>query len=199
MEGAHVLEAAGACQALLGAAADRDWARRIPEMDWTVAEAVGHMAEGTLWYATDLAAGERRSTPWSCGSRPRRTGPTSSGPSACSPPCSPGWSSHPAGRPRRAPDGPGRRIRVRGHGLRRAASPQRRRRRRPRRPLRPAARLVKATLTRLFPWAPDADPWPALLWCNGRIALPGLPRQDRWAWHCAPLEEWDGLNPADRR
>ena len=32
-----------------------------------------------------------------------------------------------------------------------------------------------------------------------RIALPGLPRQDRWAWHCAPLEEWDGLNPADRR
>ncbi|HEX3213459.1 MAG TPA: maleylpyruvate isomerase N-terminal domain-containing protein, partial [Actinomycetota bacterium] len=60
MEGAHVLEAAAACQALLGAAADRDWARRIPEMDWTVAEAVGHMVEGTLWYATDLAAGEWR-------------------------------------------------------------------------------------------------------------------------------------------
>jgi hypothetical protein len=66
-------------------------------------------------------------------------------------------------------------------------------------PFAPPYGLVKATLTRLFPWAPDAEPWPALLWCNGRIALPGLPRQDRWAWHCAPLDEWDGLNPADRR
>ena len=32
--------AAGACQALLGEAADRDWARPIPEMDWTVTQAV---------------------------------------------------------------------------------------------------------------------------------------------------------------
>jgi hypothetical protein len=40
-----VLEAAGACQALLGAAVDHDWTRRIPELDWTVAEAVTHMAE----------------------------------------------------------------------------------------------------------------------------------------------------------
>jgi hypothetical protein len=40
---------------------------------------------------------------------------------------------------------------------------------------------------------------PALLWANGRVALPGHPRQARWRWHCAPLEEWDGVNPADRR
>jgi hypothetical protein len=67
-------------------------------------------------------------------------------------------------------------------------------------PFAPPTPLVRATLERLFPWAPaGADPWPALLWSNGRVALPGHPRQARWRWHCAPLEEWDGVNPADRR
>jgi hypothetical protein len=49
MDGHHLLEAAGECQALLAAAVDRDWTRPIPEMEWTVAQAVTHMAEGTLW------------------------------------------------------------------------------------------------------------------------------------------------------
>jgi hypothetical protein len=67
-------------------------------------------------------------------------------------------------------------------------------------PFAPPTPLVRATLERLFPWAPaGADPWPALLWSNGRVALPGHPRQARWRWHCTPLEEWDGVNPADRR
>ena len=26
---------------------------------------------------------------------------------------------------------------------------------------------------------------------------PGQERQVDWRWQCAPLEEWDGLNPAD--
>ena len=60
MDGGHVLQAAAACQELLAAAAGRDWTRPIPGLDWTVAQAVTHMAEGTLWYATDLAAGPRR-------------------------------------------------------------------------------------------------------------------------------------------
>ena len=67
-------------------------------------------------------------------------------------------------------------------------------------PFVPPQEQVEATLERLFPWAPaGVEPWPALLWCNGRVALPGHPRQHRWRWHSAPLEEWDGLNPADRR
>lgn len=54
------------------------------------------------------------------------------------------------------------------------------------------------TLRRLFPWAPDdVDPWTALRWANGRLALPGRPRLERWRWHCAPLEEWDGRSPRE--
>ncbi|PWW54272.1 maleylpyruvate isomerase N-terminal domain-containing protein [Actinokineospora spheciospongiae] len=60
----------------------------------------------------------------------------------------------------------------------------------------PPAELVTPVLERIFPWAPTgADPWRTLLWANGRTALPGHPRLDRWRWHCAPLDEWDGTMP----
>ena len=66
-------------------------------------------------------------------------------------------------------------------------------------PFAPPDPLARATVERLFPWAPpDTDPWPTLLWANGRTDLPGHPRQVRWRWHCAPLEEWNGLNPSGR-
>ncbi|MFD2421286.1 hypothetical protein [Amycolatopsis pigmentata] len=62
----------------------------------------------------------------------------------------------------------------------------------------PDPALAAATLHRLFPWAPsDTDPWRALLWANGRVALPGLPKLERWRWHCAPLAEWDGVPPVE--
>jgi hypothetical protein len=60
MDGSHVLAAANECRALLAGAVDRDWARRVPHLEWTVAQTVAHLAEGTLWYATDLAAGPQR-------------------------------------------------------------------------------------------------------------------------------------------
>jgi hypothetical protein len=54
-------------------------------------------------------------------------------------------------------------------------------------PFAPPPALARATLERLFPWAPpDTDPRLALLWANGRIDLPGQPRQVDWRWHCAP-------------
>ncbi len=57
----------------------------------------------------------------------------------------------------------------------------------------PAPNLVEPVLHRLFPWVTgDADPWSQLRWANGRIALPDQPRLSGWAWHCAPLSEWDG-------
>jgi uncharacterized protein (TIGR03083 family) len=200
VDGRHVLEAAAASQALLGAAAGQDWTRRIPEMDWTVAQAVAHMVERVLWYATDLAAGPRELSTMDLRVRPETPPPdlvATVGSFAtvlarvvdATPPGTRGW--HPYG----LADASGFAAMAcdellvhtddaaRGLGV----------------PFTPPHGLVRATLARLFPWAPDADPWPALLWCNGRVALPGVARQDRWAWHCAPLEEWDGLNPADRR
>lgn len=42
----------------------------------------------------------------------------------------------------------------------------------------PAGRAVE----RLFREPPRSRPGAALLWCTGRIALPGVPRRDRWRW-----------------
>ncbi|WP_042397609.1 maleylpyruvate isomerase N-terminal domain-containing protein [Streptacidiphilus carbonis] len=54
-------------------------------------------------------------------------------------------------------------------------------------PWAPPADLCARVLTRLFPDAPaDTDPWPALLWCTGRAALPGLPRRTNWRWYGEP-------------
>jgi DinB superfamily len=57
--------------------------------------------------------------------------------------------------------------------------------------------LVVRLLDRLFPWWPrDAAPWDALLWANGRRALPNqADLGSTWLWHCAPLSEWDGTIP----
>lgn len=63
-------------------------------------------------------------------------------------------------------------------------------------PFAPSAEPARATVDRLFPWAPTGtDPWQTLLWANDRADLPGYERQTGWRWHCAPLVEWNGLNP----
>ena len=58
----------------------------------------------------------------------------------------------------------------------------------------PPADLCARVVARLFPWAPsDTDPWPTLLWANGRAPLGDRERLDPdWSWQCAPLAEWDG-------
>jgi hypothetical protein len=56
--------------------------------------------------------------------------------------------------------------------------------------------LAERVLARLFPWLqPGDDPWGTLLWANGRIDIPGRPRQTSWVWHCAPLADWDDNSP----
>ncbi|MFF5449558.1 maleylpyruvate isomerase N-terminal domain-containing protein [Streptomyces sp. NPDC012888] len=50
-------------------------------------------------------------------------------------------------------------------------------------PWAPPDRLGTAVLDRLFPDAPSGHaPSDTLLWCTGRIPLPGLPRRADWQW-----------------
>jgi hypothetical protein len=66
--------------------------------------------------------------------------------------------------------------------------------------LRPPSDICAGVLRRLFPWAPEHDdPWERLLWCNGRIDLPGHERLGPgWGWWSRPLAEWDGTPYTDR-
>jgi hypothetical protein len=56
---------------------------------------------------------------------------------------------------------------------------------------------VRIVLDRLFPWWPrEAEPWSALLWANGKSAPAGYEDLGAtWVWHCAPLDEWNGIIP----
>ncbi len=58
--------------------------------------------------------------------------------------------------------------------------------------------LTNRLISRLFPWVDaDGDAWQRLLWATGRNELPGKPSMSgSWAWHCAPLEDWDGSTSA---
>jgi hypothetical protein len=49
----------------------------------------------------------------------------------------------------------------------------------------PPESLCAAVLARLFPDAPDGDPAQTLLWCTGRVDLPGLPRVTSWVLKAA--------------
>jgi hypothetical protein len=47
--------------------------------------------------------------------------------------------------------------------------------------------LCDKVLDRLLRDRPDhSDAWESLLWCSGRIALPGLPRRESWRWWNEP-------------
>jgi hypothetical protein len=54
----------------------------------------------------------------------------------------------------------------------------------------PPRQVCTRVLARMFPHTvaalADLDPWTALLWATGRIALPGRPRVAHWRWHGAP-------------
>ncbi len=55
--GVDIARSADAVSAFLQGTDPELWSNEIPELGWTVSEAVAHAAEGCLWYAIDLAAG----------------------------------------------------------------------------------------------------------------------------------------------
>ncbi|TMR24278.1 hypothetical protein ETD86_05040 [Nonomuraea turkmeniaca] len=198
MNGNMVLQTATECEGFLRSVASQDWAETpIPGMDWTVARTAAHISDCLLWYATDFAAGEQELSTTDIRVRPESkpdelisTMTTYSTVLARvvdgAAPGARGW--HPFG----LADASGfaamacNEMLVHTNdvasGFDRAFLP----------PEQPAM----ATLRRLFPWAPaDTPPWATLLWANGRTDLPGQERQVRWKWHCAPLAEWNGVNP----
>ncbi|GAB3121489.1 hypothetical protein GCM10027160_38900 [Streptomyces calidiresistens] len=189
---------------------DREWsALPVPGLDFTVASVIRHVTEVLLWYALDLADGPGGDTAFDNSVRADATPAAllaslgaagrvcaaiidASGPEARG--FHPYGTADPSGFAAMACDeilvhtrdaaggldggaGGG----ARGEGF--VIDPD----------------LARAVTARLFPWhEPTSDPVEGLLWANGRIDIPGRPRQEKWRWHCAPLAEWDGTAPGSR-
>jgi hypothetical protein len=159
-------------------------------MEWTVGQAVAHICDGLLWYATDFVAGPVELTTMDLAVRPTTPPPDLVRTLAMAAevlartldggaPGDRGW--HNAG----LPDVSGfvgmacdellvhTGDAATGLDL----------------PFTPSAALADRTLRRLFPEAPRGhEPWATLLWANGRRPLGGMPRREKWTWRCAPLD-----------
>jgi hypothetical protein len=190
----HVTVAAQVSADFLSAATNADLTVAVPDLDLSVAGVVAHAAEGCLWYAIDLSAGgnelqlveHRVKTDGTNGDlidTLRSYARVTAAVIEVSPDSARGF--HPMG----AADPSGFAAMAcdellihtddaaRGLGL----------------AFRPPDDLADAVLRRLFPWvAPRDEAWDQLRWANGWVALGDLERLTDWAWHCAPLAEWDG-------
>jgi len=191
MDGSNLRQAARASTSFLTSAMELDWDRPIPEMTWSVREVVAHISDVLLWYSTDLSAGTGELSTMDLKVRatepPERLIATLTAFSNTLayvvdgvPPGQRGF--HPDGMA----DSTGfaamgcdellvhTRDAATGLGL----------------DFEPPEVLSGLIVRRLFPWAPkDAEPWPALLWANGRRDLPGAQRQVDWHRHAAPLTD----------
>lgn len=198
MNGDDIRAAASQAIAFLEPLAGRDWSVPIPDLDFTVASVVAHAANGLLWYAIDYTTGPGDDSAFDpsvlSDAEPAKllvTLRTAAALAAMAvdtlPATQRGY--HPMG----SADASGFagmscdeilvHTRDAGTGLGAEFTPD------------PA--LAGRVLARLFPWdEPVPDPWTALLHANGRIDLPGREHPpERWQWHCAPLDEWDGTMP----
>lgn len=57
MDTSDLRTAAAECAEYLASTVTADWTVPIPDMEWTVAQAVAHLSDTLLWYATDFVAG----------------------------------------------------------------------------------------------------------------------------------------------
>ncbi|TWP51192.1 hypothetical protein FKR81_16365 [Lentzea tibetensis] len=161
-----------------------DWSARIPGLNWTVADCVAHIAEGLLWYATDLVAGHRELSTMDMKVRPASSpddlirtvstfGTVLVRTVEASPPAAVGWHPYGLGDASAFAAMGCAELLVHTHdaslGLETSFTPD------------PA--LAEATLERLFPDAPGGHPaWETLLWAHNRVPLADFPRPDGWRW-----------------
>jgi hypothetical protein len=197
MDGTTLRAALAACTEFLDDLPEDAWAADVPFMKQTVSGTVLHIAQCMLWYSVDLSAG-----PPELGSVEIQVKTDVSPPDAvrtvttagrllaaavdAAPADARAW--HPAGLA--DPSGVAAmgcdELLVHTGDIATALNV----------PFQPPNPLAEATLRRLFPWAPDVEAWPGLLWANDRTDLPEHPRPGSgWVWHCAPLSEWDGQVP----
>jgi hypothetical protein len=183
-------------------AKDTDWSTPARDLDWSCRRTLNHSIDAVLWYATNLATtstqnsgdvrdGKKDDSPVPALLRALElSGYLLARVVEASPPGARGW--HDAGMA----DATGflamgcDETLVHAYDVTAALGLA----------FSPPAGLCDRTVRRLFPWAPEHDdPWERLLWCNGRIDVPGHPRLGpTWGWWCAPLDEWDGLPRTDR-
>lgn len=190
-----LLAAAAACRAALTPALGDDWGVPAGDLDWDCRRTLDHIPDALAFYAALLATrATERITPPRNGDPGRSpaellavvetTAAILAAVVLAAPPASRAF--HPAG----LADAEGfvamgcAEIMIHTADLAQGFG----------RPFTPPADLTRRVVRRLFPWAPtDAEPWAALRWACGRIALPDRPRLGPdWWWHCAPLAEWDG-------
>jgi hypothetical protein len=201
LDGDDILAAEAACRGFLEPVVGTDWTVAVPGLDFTVASVIAHAANGPLWYALDLWGGPSDAAAFDL--KIRADAPNAAivvSMRSAARACAASVDAAPAGirgfHPSGAPDASGFAAMAcdellihtgdaaRGLGQRFAPDPA----------------LAGRILARLFPWHQCGDdPWQALLWANGRVDLPGCPRQAGWVWHGAPLADWDGLPPSRRK
>ena len=196
--GVDIAQAAEAVSSFLQGTDAELWSNEIPDLGWTVSQAVAHAAEGCLWYAIDLAAGgiDLQTVAHSVRSdRPsseliatlRTYASILIDVVEAVPPNQRGF--HPQGLA--DPSGFAAmgcdELLVHTWDAARGLGAD----------FFPPPPVVDAVLFRLFPWAESIQgpPWQKLLWANGRIELTDQSRLSNWKWQCAPLSEWDGLRP----
>lgn len=193
----HVRRTAETCVSFLRNQLGKDWTQPIPDLELTVVEVVAHIAETCLWYAIDLAAAGAALQPVehrvaSEGDPADVLDTLRTYADVVAAVVETTTSSVRGFHPMGAADPSGFAAMAcdellihtddaaRGLRVNFDVGPD----------------LAEPVLHRLFPWVTDVtDPWHQLQWANGRIELAGAPRLSGWAWHCAPLDEWDGTIP----
>lgn len=197
LDALHVRLVAMVCTNFLESAVEADWDVPVPDLDLTVAGVVAHAAEGCLWYAIDLAAqgadlravehrvkvdepnkdlvDTMRSYARVVAAVIENTPDSTRG-------FHPMGAADPSGFAAMTCDELLIHTDDAARGLNLSFCPP--------------GDLALAVLQRLFPWVePTGDAWDLLRWANGRIALGEHERLSEWAWHCAPIDNWNGEIP----